>query len=175
MSAIPQISQRLFVVVTVSVLALLIGETAVLAAAQTRGGGPVRAVRVVTDDDSLFTVSSTWTNVPGMSVGVTIPSDEHALLLITFSAAIACQETSPNDTVAYCSLRVLVDGKQAAPLSIVAQAADNQTISPRELGSMQWAAGPLPSGRHTVTVQYMATNGAFNISARTLSVLQSRA
>ena len=94
----------------------------------------------------------TWTDVSGMSVSMTVPSGEKALLLINYSMASTCVDQS--GATLFCYVRILVDGTEAPPGQVIFEsAADGNISSAIEANSMQFVAGPLNAGSHTIKVQ----------------------
>ena len=78
---------RLLLAVAIGLATLLVAETAVLAVTTIKTGGPVRGVKVVTETAQQTIYPSGWTDVQGMSLSMTVPSGEKALLLITYSSS----------------------------------------------------------------------------------------
>jgi hypothetical protein len=132
-----------------------------LAAAVTLGGGlataatgrigrltgPIAKANVVTNTATVQTSSKTWVDVPGASTAVNIPANHTALLLVRYSAESTC------GAVGYCSIRVLVDGVEADPVTGTTFAFDSTGEGP-EAASMDRSTGPLPAGNHLVKLQY---------------------
>ena len=144
---------RLMLVAVFLLGALLAGSGVVVAAQVIKTGKAVTAVKVVTEtSQSSASTPFTWTDVVGMSTSVNVPSGEQAILLITFSAQTNC--TDGTGATTYCQIRVLVDGN-AAPPGIVTfdSAADGNAAIAGETNSMQFVAGPLNAGSHTIKVQ----------------------
>ena len=155
--------------------ALLAGSGVVVAASVIKSGKAVTAVKVVTDAAAVSTASQTYADVPGMSLSVTVPSGEKAVLLITFSAQSRCLDGS--GATAFCYARVLVDGNTALPGEVIFDsAADGNAANAYETNSMQFVVGPLNAGGHTVRVQTRVDEAvsSFTMAHRTLSVLRSR-
>lgn len=178
---LPTVRTRPLTTLGAVALATLLAGTAIGATLQ-KNGGPVTAVRTVTADDPVSiertdpgSSAFTWTNVPGMSVNVGVPSGETGLLVITFSGQSQC-----TGTTAFCQIRVLVDGNVAAPGAVIFDSTDDGpggSVNSYETNSMQFIAGPKRAGKHTVTVQYAISpfsSAAFGLTARTLTVLRSR-
>jgi hypothetical protein len=161
----------------IALAAVFAVTTAAVAVTLQKSGGPVKAVRVVTADDGTSIYGLTPENVAGMSVTVTVPSGEKALLLITFSAQTRCQH-SLNEASA-CLIQVKVDDNIAKPGAVTfahMEVFDSLDDIIDETHSMQFVAGPLNAGQHTVTVQGWVTKQYtyFGLTARTLSVLRSK-
>jgi hypothetical protein len=167
------------------VLALLLAVSSVAVAASiAKSGKAVTALKVVTDDGNAepyaHTTSHEWTDIPGMSTTIKVPSRTKGLLLITFSAETRCTE-DVGGTSAQCRIRALVDSSVVAPgeVSFADAAGTTDADYPWqvfEAHSMQFVAGPLSAGTHTVTLQYQVQNGTplFEHSNRTLSILRSK-
>lgn len=182
----PQTKPRFVRLASVIVAALLLtvaAETAVLAVAVAKTGKAVTAVKVVTQSTLATTTSSTYANMPDMSTTITVPTNQQALLLITFSAETDCKLVEVE--FGYCLMRVLVDGSPAAPGQVIFDGTWNNRGGTNPEGdqvsmqanSMQFVAGPLGSGSHTVTVQWLVNDpleNQFRVQERTLSVLRAR-
>ena len=149
-------------------------------AATTKTGGAVKGVKVVTESAPQSIVAgavgmTAYVDIQGMSLSMTVPSGEKALLLITFSSASVCLDGS--GATNSCWVRVLVDNGTALPGQVIFDsAADGNALSAYEANSMQFVAGPLSAGSHTVKVQaYLdETFSSFQLDTRTLSVLRSK-
>jgi hypothetical protein len=167
---------RLLLAIAIGLAALLVAETAVLAVTTIKTGGPVRSVKVATETAQQTIYPGGWADVQGMSLSMTVPSGEKALLLITFSSASFCHDSS--GASAFCGVRILVDGIPALPDQVTFDSArtDGNIDSSHEPHSMQFVAGPLNAGQHTIKVQGAVSENPsyFGISTRTLSVLRSR-
>jgi len=164
---------RLLVAIAIGLaLALGLGGGA-LATSFLRSGGPVKSVKVATDDSPASTTAATWSDVPGMSATLTVPSGEKALFLVTFSANALCFEIDITD--AACYIRAVIDNNEMAPGAV-------NFSDPKhgyESQSMQWLASPSPSGPHTIKIQFHVSGSSggiaqFIIHSRTLSVLRSK-
>ena len=161
------------VVVTVGLMALAAASGA-LAASLVRNGGAVTAVRTATASDSISAPSTDWRDVPGLTVSSPVPDSQRALLVITFSAAMSCQKIGGN-IVPFCGVRALVYGKVVEPGVVAVHSGGD--YSSGQTSSMQWIAGPLSSGPHTVKIQWQTSdvvNELFYMNARTLTVMRSR-
>jgi hypothetical protein len=132
-----------------------------LAAAATLGGGlataatgrvgrltgPIAKANVVSNTDTVQTSSKTWVDVPGGATAVNIPDNHTALLLIRYTAESSCGADG------YCSMRVLVDGAEADPLTGTTFAFDSPGDGP-EATSMDRMTGRLAAGTHLVKLQF---------------------
>jgi hypothetical protein len=177
MSRIGNHSRRLLVVAVVALGMLLAAESVALAATVTKNGGAITAVRTVTNGDYIAatTISQTFVAVPGMSVTVNVPTGQRGLLIITFSAVSQCIDDG-TFTSTHCYIRVQVDGVSAPPGEVIFDSAGDGESYALEAGSMQFVAGPVSAGSHTVRVDYRVNepNSAFMMSARALTVIRSR-
>ncbi len=175
------------VVFVLALTAVLIAESAVLAATLGRNGKAVTAVRTVTNDAEYLNQSlNTWVDVPDMKTFVTVPALEKALLVITFSTSSMCSVFS-DSSANLCHIRVLLDGNVVSPGDVEWGAAwfeglPNTNPYPDEgARSMQWVAGPVSPGEHQVKVQAkvgvegsLQLTGAFALREKTLTVLRSK-
>ena len=165
---------RLLLAGAMALAAVLVAGSIVLAAT-TKSGGAVRAVKVVTESGITNPAYTSFRDVEGMSLTMTIPSGEQALLLITFSALTSCVDGT--GTTTGCRVRVLVDGAVAPPGEVEFDSAlDGDDNLGREANSMQFVAGPLSPGLITVRVQARVTKDLSYVAftARTLTVLRSK-
>jgi hypothetical protein len=164
---------KLLVTVALALAALLALEGAVLAAGIGRNGKAVTAVRTVTNGTPQTVASSNWIDVADMKTFVTVPKDQKAILVITYSAFTMCSGTTVSGGV--CMVRVLLNGQEVSPGPV--QWSYNYANESPEAGvaSMQWIAGPVATGDHQVKVQAsLSTGDDFYIAQQTLSVLRSR-
>jgi hypothetical protein len=162
-------------VVVLALVAVLLVGGGVLAATVGRNGKAVTAVRTVTANASFLSTPSynTWVDVPDMKLFLTVPRDQKAVLVITFSMSSSC---TPIDAYvnANCSVRVILDGNAVDPGGVEwdwTLGGDAAFLSAR---SMQWVAGPVLPGEHQVKVQLSASAGTIFGSDRTLTVLRSK-
>jgi len=165
---------RTLAIVATVALAMLVAGTAIGSTLQ-KGGGPVTAVKTVTDDIGTYTNAASWSDIPGMSLAVNIPTGEKALLIVTFSTVDSCYAYGAG-TAGQCTARVVVDGNPAQPLQATFASATSANQHLYQSNSMQFVAGPKLAGAHTVKVQYMSNdpNVYFYVEARTLTVLRSK-
>jgi hypothetical protein len=146
----------------------------------TKSGGAFTAVRTATSNDGIFwtypNASTTPQDIPGSSVSVTVPSGQRALLIITFSASVQCQDLG-GTTNGACSVRAMVGGNVPPPGPVALLSPLNGQFESAQAASMQWVAGPLNAGTYTVKIQGWvndANNDIFAMGARTLTVLRSK-
>jgi hypothetical protein len=128
----------------------------------------------VTSPTNTESTSSSYVNVAGMTTKITVPTGKKALLVSRFSAETACEGTNG----AECSIRILVDGHEAAPATDKLFAFS--TVDPAapatfmlQSNSMD-RASEVGSGQHTVQVQEAVTddsgNTIFWLGERSLTV-----
>jgi hypothetical protein len=164
------------VVVVLVLVAILAAESVVLAAAVGRNGRAITAVRTVTDAEPWAAPGVTgFVDLPDMKTFISVPAGEKALLVITFSADSTCG--APDNAVAECEIKVTLDGNGVSPGTVNWSFAAPDVPGSGESGvrSMQWVAGPVPSGNHQVKVQgRLARPGSFSIGERTLTVLRAK-
>ena len=160
-----------FVVVAIATVALVsFGSGAVMASTIVRSSGPLKQMKVATADDLIGMAETTFTDIPSMSLTISVPSGEHGLFLITFSAMSECIAAGNGN----CSVRVLWDGNVAVPGNVSWDAA-SPTLDQFDVASMQWLVGPAEPGQHTVRVQAQpSANAVFRMWQRTVSVVRAR-
>lgn len=160
-----------FVVIALATVALVsFGSGAALATTIIRAAGPLRQMKVVTADDLTGIGQTTFTDIPSMSMTVSVPNGEQGLFLITFSAMSECI----SQATANCSVQVLWDGNVAVPGNVAWESA-SPTLDEFNVASMQWLVGPAQPGQHTVKVQAQpSANAVFRVWQRTLSVVRAR-
>jgi hypothetical protein len=96
-----------------------------------------------------------------------VPSGQKALLVVTFSAVSSCGGAAG----VFCFVRVLADNNVLPPGDVVFRS--------EAFGfgaqSMQFIAGSVAAGAHTIKVQWRVDSAASNIYVwgRTLTVLRS--
>ncbi len=128
----------------------------------------------VTNGVNTSSTASTFTNVSGMTTKITVPTGKKALLVSRFSAETACAGLVNN----WCSIRILVDGHEAAPATDFGFAFS--TVNSAAPNNYQWQsnsmdrASEVGSGQHTVTVQEATTDSSgatyFWLGERSLTV-----
>ena len=176
---------RWLVPVVIAALAMTVAvETAVLGVVVSKSGKAVTAVKAVTETTLATTTSADWVNIPGMTTTINVPANQRALLIITFSAETVCYPDLYSRS-GVCYVRVLVDGTPSTPSEVIFDGTFEtyhdgpiHLQAAAEVNSMQFVAGPLGSGTHTVTVQWLvidaATDTIFRMQERTLTILRSR-
>ena len=136
--------------------------------------GNTGLLSTVTNGVNTESTASTFTNVSGMTTKITVPTGKKALLVSRFSAESACVGLVDN----WCSIRILVDGHEAAPATDFGFAFS--TVNNAAPGQYQWQsnsmdrASEVGSGQHTVTVQEATTDTSgstyFWLGERSLTV-----
>ena len=175
--------RRLASIVAAVLALLLAAQSVVLAATLVRGGKAVTAVRTVTATDFIEHLPKPgfgFEDMPGMSTTINVPSNTRGLLIITLSSETNCGALADlPDSTGYCYVRVLVDGVGAAPGAVVFDSLEGNPSgeSPYawEANTMQFVAGPLEAGTHTIKVQWRVNDSiSFWAGKRTLTVLRSK-
>lgn len=123
---------------------------------ESRGGFAYR-----TRTTASTTGSMTWSDLPGSSMVINTPRP--AVLVVDFAAESYCVGGS------YCSVRILVDGAEAAPAVGYDFAFDTTSTDQWESNAMTRII-PVTRGAHTVEVQYAAGagGGSFRLDDWTL-------
>src|SRR5262245_26039640 len=75
--------------------------------AETHTGKSVAAVTVVTESENTLIRSTSFQNLPGATVKITVPPGVVQLVQAEFSAESRCSGDFPEN---WCSLRILADG-----------------------------------------------------------------
>jgi hypothetical protein len=159
---------RLLVVLIALLGALLLTENVALAALTlTRTGKAVAALKTVATDAVVSTSSEVFTDVPGMSLSVSVPDGTKALFMIDFSANSRCQSQGAG----YCQLRAVADGTAVFPSPMYVPGA-----TAWEVRTAHWIAGPFAAGSHVIKIQYFAPSipETFYLNNMTLTVLRSK-
>lgn len=157
---------RLFIGVAMAIVLVLGIATGALGSALVRSGRTVTAVKVAPNAAEYVTGGNGYTDIPGMSLNITVPASTQAILLITFSADSYCSASSN------CYVQALINGNYVIGNSyaLVTFATPDRTTN-----SMQWVSGPMAAGTYTVKIQAAAAVGhTITLDARTLSVLRSK-
>lgn len=123
--------------------------------------GPIKAVKVVSQDSDMTTTSTTFATVPGMSTTVTVPALHTSCFLMRFSAETECVTSS--GTFGWCIVRILVDGVEAFPGAGTDFAFDSTyngtaTTDAWQSNSLDRSVAGVTSGSHTVVVQWATTD-----------------
>jgi len=145
--------------------------------AEWRGSSTGFGMVVKSDDLDYSTTSTSWSDVPGMTVRYNVnpsaPKDQS--VLIAYTDEHICRQ-NPAASV-YCYVRVLVDGIEATPenviLDSVQHSANDTSGIPYGTHTVQFVAGPLGPGPHFITVQWRVdeANAELYSNSRTISVM----
>jgi hypothetical protein len=159
-----------------SLIVGLSASSVVLGASAKPGGGTVAAVRTAYSTTFASTSSLSAVDMPGMSVSVTVPAGQHALLLITFSASSYCA-IGASSGEASCFVRASLDGVPVSPGNVEFDShtgAQDIYYYPAA-HSIQFVAGHVGPGLHTVKMRFQIDHAddTFAVYERTLSVLRS--
>ena len=129
---------------------------------------------VTAPDNTESTAALSYVNVSGMTTKITVPTGKKALLVSRFSAETACVGNAGN----WCSIRILVDGHEAAPATDFGFAFS--TVNAAAPNNFMWQsnsmdrASEVGSGQHTVQVQEATTDSTlgtiFWLGERSLTV-----
>jgi hypothetical protein len=121
-----------------------------------------------------------WTDLPGASIDVKIPTGTTALLVADFAAEARCVEGNSGD---HCNIRVVVGDTEANPVS------DPGGPPPFDLAAFGFyqgntgfvwpiafdrSIGPLAAGSYTVKVQYEVVNATLDVGTWHLKVERVR-
>lgn len=164
---------RLFVVIGLVLTLVLVSGTTVLATTWATSGAKVKKVKVVAADTAAFTLDSSYSDIPGLSLTMSVPKGK-AIFLVTLAGSSSCEDGA--GTGGTCWVRVLVNGQALNPQG------DVLFIGPPNHGylagshSMQFFTDPLPAGSYEFKAQWK-TNAPvtfFNFYHRSLSVLRAK-
>jgi len=97
--------------ITVVLLAVL---TIPMMAATTHTGGGVSRVTVVTETNALVTQSTTFVQLPGAVVHITVPAGTTQLIRASFTAESQCSGETPGN---WCSVRIVAVNAAVQPQS----------------------------------------------------------
>jgi hypothetical protein len=149
--------KRLQIGIAVFVVAILAIGVGVALAATSAGGGAITAVRVKREVNATTTNSTTYVDVPGTTVTMSVPSGQHALLLVRFSAESSCDGGTAGN---WCTLRVLVDGNEAQPAAGSNYAFDTDPGASDDIweGHSMDRSAVVGAGNHTIKVQWAVTD-----------------
>ena len=172
--------QKRTVVIASLVLALILMSVGYALGVRTVHRGNIIRQNVVVHDTSSFNTAATdWTDVPGASATLNIPSagtDQH--FLATFSAESRCTASTDDPAQgAWCALRILVNGTEMSP-AVGTNFAFDSGNWPDGSGEDLWEAhaiqrviGPLGPGNHDVQVQVrLVPNGGAAIDSGSFSL-----
>jgi hypothetical protein len=126
----------------------------------TAQGNSLTQVKVVRDANPAETTSTTFVDVPGATVTLTVPAGTKALILARFSASSTCPGTIAD---ASCFVRILINDTEAFPSGVNISTFDKETItngvfSPQQAHMIERSRGGLTGGTYVVKVQYSVPN-----------------
>jgi hypothetical protein len=147
-------------------LGLVVGAWAVALSAGTTtsvSAGGITAVKVARDSNLVSTASTTFVNIPGATITMTVPPKSRALILARFSATSECDGVPNNG----CEVRVVINNIEAQPAGINASVFDSGTSADtgdsREAHMIERSAGPLPAGNYVVKAQMAVPNNEVSL------------
>ena len=91
---------------------MLVGSISAFAARQTFNGKAVAAVTVVTESADTFINSTSYQNLAGATVTITVPAGTVRLVQADYFAESTCGSTFHDH---WCSVRILADGTEMSP------------------------------------------------------------
>ncbi len=149
------IRKPVFAVAAVVALTLAVPQAIAVLSGQRANLGAQRMVTVTQDSaqendcGSAAGCAQTFTQLPGASTTITVPSGQTARLIARFSGESRC-------TVSWCSLRIVVDGTEMLPASGINFAFDSgDGADDRFEGlAMDRTSKVLSAGTHTVKVEW---------------------
>lgn len=114
---------------------------------------PASNMQVVTDISGDFTDSADWVDVNRATTTHVIPPGREGFIFVTFGGESVCE-----NTLGYCSVRVLVNNQEIAPANDLDVAFDSPETAaagqePWESHTTQRVSGTLGPGTYTVKVQ----------------------
>jgi hypothetical protein len=147
--------------VVVGLLGAVLAATAI-AATTGASGGPITAVKLVRSTDHFGTSSTTYSDVPGASTTITVPSGQRAVIVARFSGTSDCPTLG---SIGHCFARILIGGVEGAPETGTFGYFDSSQ-SAVVVGTSHYIErsragyGGLPAGSYQVKVQAKAGTGA---------------
>lgn len=135
------------------------------------GTGATLGFKVVTGAGATTTNSAAFVDVPGASASIDVPAGSTATVLARFTAESYC---AGGGAGSYCSIRIVVDGNEAAPVVGNDFAFDAVGASDDfwESNSVERSVAGLGAGSHTVVVQQaVASATSFRLDDWSLSAL----
>ena len=126
----------------------------------TAQGNTLTQVKVVRDANPAETTSTSFVDVPGATVTITVPAGTKALILARFSASSTCPGPVAD---ASCFVRILINNVEAFPAGVNISTFDKETVtngitSPQQAHMIERSRGGLTGGTYVVQVQYMVPN-----------------
>ncbi len=148
-------------------------ESASPAAPITFTGGTINQVLVVTENVAQTTTSTAFAGIPGATTTVTVPAGQTALIVARFTAESACSGGTGSN---WCSVRILIGGVEASPVTGLDFAFDSTDASTET--SASWESHSMErvrrvgAGTYPVTAQWATTSGSttFRLDDWTLTV-----
>jgi hypothetical protein len=138
-------------IVAVAAALATVGAGAALASTTSTTAKGVKAVSVVRGDDAQVMSSASFAGLPGASTTITVPKG-HALLIARFNAESQCLASS------WCSVRILIDGAEAAPVAGDDFAFDSKGGASYGAHAVERSA-LVGAGTHMITVQTESVGG----------------
>jgi hypothetical protein len=133
-------------------------------AAVTHSGGAVSKITVVTETNSQTTNSSSFTDLPGATVSITVPAGKKQLVVARFTGESGCFPFGGGGSV-WCSVQIVAVGTSGTtrmlPDSGVDAAFDTVPDSQDQWeGHSAERSVVLPAGKYTVKVQWQVNDPA---------------
>jgi hypothetical protein len=127
-------------------------------AAKTHRGGAVAGITVVTETNPSTSQSTSFADVPGAAVTITVPAGKTQLVQARFTAESYCFWYS-GAAYQFCSLRVLADATEMLPNSGIDAAFDsNGQFDDAWEGNSMERALVLGPGMHRIKLQAAVTD-----------------
>ena len=167
--------RRLVIAAAMLGLVAIVATGSVVLAATVRQGAPTY-MKVVTEIQSVHAETTTWSDVPGTAIAMSVPQGEHDIFQVSFStAAPSCVKIASGYSTTTCSVRAVVDGQPAQPGEI--NVGDSYFQVQDVTASFQWVSGALAPGTHYVKMQYRVagSGNSIGLTTRTMTVIQARA
>lgn len=138
--------------------------------------GYVAQVGSDTSTGDVSTSSQTFTDIPGASEAVTVPTGETGRIYVWFNAESACSGGTGSQ---YCNVRILVNGTEIEPAAGTDFAFDStdqadETASSWESHGMIRVSPVVNAGTYTVTVQGRTTSAATTLRLDDWTLLVQR-
>lgn len=134
---------------------ILAGSISAFATRQSHTGKAVAAVTVVTESDISFIGSTSFQDLPGARVTITVPANQVQLVQAEFGGDSTCQGSFAEN---FCRVQILADGAEMSPVAAGDFAFDGVGTADDfyEAHAMQRSIllGP---GTHTIKVQASVT------------------
>jgi hypothetical protein len=163
--------------VVMGLLGATVAATAIAATSE-QSGGPITAIKVVRSADEQSMHATTFTDVPGASTTITVPSGQRALIVARFEASTLCIP-SANDECSE-SVRILIGGAVGAPADSTTwqetRIGESYHQETHEIERSRGGLNGLPAGTYEVKVQAQGfdTSTFFDIEDSHLTVERSQ-